>query len=90
MAVSGDWSLGKGKSHAETEALLPAPSPAQRGHPAPWRHRHLMSVLNSELSRPSLELLRSHFKRYPDFLCLLLWEPLALRGVSNDGWGTRP
>lgn len=49
-----------------------------------------MSVLNPELSRPSLELLRSHFKRYPDFLCLLLWEPLALRGVSNDGWGTRP
>lgn len=54
----------------------PSPSPAlaQRGHPAPRRPWHHASTHNSELSRPSPKLLRSHFARCWPLPCLRLGE----------------
>lgn len=73
LAVTGDGSLGQGKSRTETgPAPLPSAALAHGGHPGPQRPLHRTSTLYPELSSPSPEPLRSHFARYWPLSCLRL------------------
>lgn len=75
LAVAGNQSLGQGKSRTEAGPTFFLHQPWHReatqipGGPGTTR----ASTLNPELSRPSPELLRSHFARYRPLPCHLLW-----------------